>query len=125
LTYWFHTVIEVGVDVANATGDVVELPSVSGWATTQLRGRNRPRRGQVLLRSDDRRKISEDVSAASMHGRTTDGFQIAELDLELRGPGEFFGTRQAGMRASRAIYSRPPVAGSGQAGSASVLAGPK
>jgi ATP-dependent DNA helicase RecG len=29
--------------------------------------------------------------------RTTDGFQIAELDLELRGPGEFFGTRQAGM----------------------------
>ena len=43
-------------------------------------------------------KISEDGERRlDAMVRTTDGFQIAELDLELRGPGEFFGTRQAGM----------------------------
>jgi ATP-dependent DNA helicase RecG len=43
-------------------------------------------------------KISEDAEQRlDAMVRTTDGFQLAELDLELRGPGEFFGTRQAGM----------------------------
>jgi len=54
------------------------------------------------VRFNDRRKISEDGERRlDALVRTSDGFQIAELDLELRGPGEFFGTRQAGIPTSR------------------------
>ena len=59
---------------------------------------HRARRRQVLLHSDDGWKVSEDGERRlDALVRTNDGFQIAELDLELRGPGEFFGTKQAGL----------------------------
>ncbi|MCL4845158.1 MAG: DNA helicase RecG, partial [Acidobacteria bacterium] len=93
------TVIEVGVDVPNATVMVVEHAERFGLAQLhQLRGR--VGRGAhasscVLLYqpplSDEARARLEVLT------ETTDGFRIAERDLELRGPGEVFGTRQAGM----------------------------
>ncbi|MDP9161013.1 MAG: ATP-dependent DNA helicase RecG [Acidobacteriota bacterium] len=93
------TVIEVGVDVANANVMVIEHAERFGLAQLhQLRGRigrGSAKSYCVLMTSG---KISEDGERRlDAMVRTTDGFEIAELDLELRGPGEFFGTRQAGM----------------------------
>ena len=93
------TVIEVGVDVANATVMVIEHAERFGLAQLhQLRGRigRGAAKSYCILMTGG--KISEEGERRlEAMVRTTDGFQIAELDLELRGPGEFFGTRQAGM----------------------------
>jgi ATP-dependent DNA helicase RecG len=91
------TVIEVGVDVPNATLMVVEHAERFGLAQLhQLRGRvgRGERPGVCVLVA---RKISEDAEArlAAML-ETTDGFRIADADLRIRGPGEFLGTRQSG-----------------------------
>jgi ATP-dependent DNA helicase RecG len=93
------TVIEVGVDVANATVMVIEHAERFGLAQLhQLRGRigRGAAKSYCVLMTGG--KVSDDGERRlDAMVRTTDGFQIAELDLELRGPGEFFGTRQAGM----------------------------
>ena len=93
------TVIEVGVDVANATVMVIEHAERFGLAQLhQLRGRigRGAAKSCCILMTGG--KVSEDGERRlDAMVRTTDGFQIAELDLELRGPGEFFGTRQAGL----------------------------
>jgi ATP-dependent DNA helicase RecG len=92
------TVIEVGIDVPNATAMVIEHAERFGLSQLhQLRGRV-GRGGHasscVLLYqyplSDDARERLKVMT------ETTDGFVIAEKDLELRGPGDVFGTRQAG-----------------------------
>ena len=93
------TVIEVGVDVPNAAVMVVEHAERFGLAQLhQLRGRigrGAAKSYCILMTSG---KVSEEAERRlDAMVRTTDGFQIAELDLEMRGPGEFFGTRQAGM----------------------------
>jgi ATP-dependent DNA helicase RecG len=93
------TVIEVGVDVPNATMMVIEHAERFGLAQMhQLRGRVGRGSGQshcILMTGG---KISAQASErlAAMV-RTQNGFELAELDLQLRGPGEFFGTRQAGL----------------------------
>jgi ATP-dependent DNA helicase RecG len=93
------TVIEVGVDVANATVMVIEHAERFGLSQLhQLRGRigRGAAKSYCVLMTGG--KISEDGERRlDAMVRTNDGFQIAELDLELRGPGEFFGTRQAGI----------------------------
>ena len=93
------TVIEVGVDVANATMMVIEHAERFGLSQLhQLRGRigRGAAKSYCVLMTGG--KISEDGERRlDAMVRTNDGFKIAELDLELRGPGEFFGTRQAGM----------------------------
>ncbi|MCS6951256.1 MAG: ATP-dependent DNA helicase RecG [Bryobacteraceae bacterium] len=96
------TVIEVGVDVANATVMVIEQAERFGLAQLhQLRGRvgRGAEQSYCLLVTG---KLNE---AAQERIRTmvesTDGFHIAEVDLKLRGPGEFFGTRQSGLPALR------------------------
>ncbi|MGH9539413.1 MAG: ATP-dependent DNA helicase RecG [Terriglobales bacterium] len=93
------TVIEVGVDVANASVMVVEHAERFGLSQLhQLRGRigRGGAKSYCILMTGG--KISEDGERRlDAMVRTTDGFMIAELDLELRGPGEFFGTRQAGL----------------------------
>src|SRR5437868_3414492 len=93
------TVIEVGVDVPNASVMVIEHAERFGLAQLhQLRGRigRGAAKSYCVLMTGG--KISEEGERRlDAMVRTNDGFQIAELDLELRGPGEFFGTRQAGM----------------------------
>jgi ATP-dependent DNA helicase RecG len=97
------TVIEVGVDVPNATVMVIEHAERFGLAQLhQLRGRigRGAAKSYCVLMTGG--KISEDGERRlDAMVRTCDGFAIAELDLELRGPGEFFGTRQAGMPSFR------------------------
>ena len=97
------TVIEVGVDVANATLMVIEHAERFGLAQLhQLRGRigRGAAKSYCVLMTGG--KVSEEAEQRlDAMVRTNDGFQIAELDLELRGPGEFFGTRQAGMPSFR------------------------
>ncbi len=93
------TVIEVGVDVPNATVMVIEHAERFGLAQLhQLRGRigRGGAKSYCVLMTGG--KVSEEgLRRLDAMVRTNDGFQIAELDLELRGPGEFFGTRQAGL----------------------------
>jgi ATP-dependent DNA helicase RecG len=93
------TVIEVGVDVPNATTIVVEHAERFGLAQMhQLRGRvgRGSAKSYCLLVTGGRVSETAAERLAAMV-RTQDGFELAELDLELRGPGEFFGTRQSGL----------------------------
>jgi ATP-dependent DNA helicase RecG len=93
------TVIEVGVDVPNATVMVVEHAERFGLAQLhQLRGRvgrGAAKSYCVLLTGPKISPLGEERLNAMV--RTQDGFELAELDLAMRGPGEFFGTRQAGL----------------------------
>jgi ATP-dependent DNA helicase RecG len=93
------TVIEVGVDVPNATVMVIEHAERFGLAQMhQLRGRvgrGAAKSFCVLLTGN---KISPEAELRlNAMVKTQDGFQLAEIDLAQRGPGEFFGTRQAGL----------------------------
>jgi ATP-dependent DNA helicase RecG len=98
-------VVEVGVDVPNASVMIVEHAERFGLSQLhQLRGRVGRDRHQsycVLLYqaplSDEARERLRAMT------ETTDGFEIAERDLSLRGPGDFFGTRQAGLPTFRSI----------------------
>jgi ATP-dependent DNA helicase RecG len=93
------TVIEVGVDVPNATLMVIENSERMGLAQLhQLRGR--VGRGAVasscvLLYKSPLSELARE--RLGIMRRTTDGFKIAQKDLELRGPGEVLGTRQTGV----------------------------
>ncbi|TAK50595.1 MAG: ATP-dependent DNA helicase RecG [Bacteroidetes bacterium] len=112
------TVVEVGIDVPNATVMVIEHSERFGLAQLhQLRGRvgrgseqsyclliapdwlasvRVPEKKQpVLNEEEDEKRVVERRLRAMLE--FTDGFKIAEIDLELRGPGDFFGTRQSGM----------------------------
>jgi ATP-dependent DNA helicase RecG len=93
------TVIEVGVDVPNATVMVVEHAERFGLAQLhQLRGRvgrGSARSYCILMTGERISPLGEERLNAMV--RTQDGFELAELDLAQRGPGEFFGTRQAGL----------------------------
>ena len=97
------TVIEVGVDVPNATVMVIEHAERFGLAQLhQLRGRiGRGAAKSYCILMTGGNVTEEGERRLDAMVRTNDGFQIAELDLELRGPGEFFGTRQAGMPSFR------------------------
>jgi ATP-dependent DNA helicase RecG len=93
------TVIEVGVDVPNANTMVIEHAERFGLSQLhQLRGRigRGAAKSYCILMTTGKVSVEGEQRLDAMVG-TTNGFEIAELDLELRGPGEFFGTRQAGM----------------------------
>ena len=92
------TVIEVGIDVPNASVIIIEDADRFGLAQLhQLRGR--VGRGQYasfcILMSEPKTEVGR--ARMEVMTATQDGFKIAEEDLNLRGPGEFYGTRQSGM----------------------------
>src|SRR5882724_918115 len=93
------TVIEVGVDVPNASVMVVEHAERFGLSQLhQLRGRVGRGAQQsycVLLAADKQTEVARE--RLGIMEETNDGFKIAEKDLEIRGPGEIMGTRQAGL----------------------------
>lgn len=92
------TVIEVGVDVPNAVIIVIENAERFGLSQLhQLRGRvgRGPVKSTCILISDA--KNEEAQTRLQTMCRTTDGFKIADEDLKLRGPGDFFGSRQHGL----------------------------
>ncbi len=108
------TVVEVGIDIPNATAIIIEHAERFGLAQLhQLRGRVGRGSAQsfCILVASDKLKARTDGKETSAQieyreialkrletmVRTTNGFEIAEVDLEIRGPGEFFGTKQSGL----------------------------
>lgn len=92
------TVVEVGVNVPNATVMMVENAERFGLAQLhQLRGRVGRGKDQsycIFIRSSD---SNENAKRLEILNKTNDGFAIADEDLKLRGPGDFFGVRQSGL----------------------------
>jgi ATP-dependent DNA helicase RecG len=104
------TVIEVGVDVPNATIMIVQEADRFGLAQLhQLRGRvgRSGEQSYCLLVSRTREELTE-AAVARLEAlvRTTDGFELAEVDLDLRGGGQLLGTRQSGVTDLRFAHIR-------------------
>ncbi|MCI6858905.1 MAG: ATP-dependent DNA helicase RecG [Eubacterium sp.] len=106
------TVVEVGIDVPNATVMLIENAERFGLAQLhQLRGRVGRGKDQsycIFLSGTDN---EESMKRLSIIGHSNDGFEIANEDLKMRGPGEFFGTRQSGTMnfALGDIYSNADI----------------
>ena len=96
------TVIEVGVDIPNATAVLIEGANHFGLAQLhQIRGRvGRNSEDSFCILIPDREDGLENERLSAMV-RTNDGFELADIDLKLRGPGEFLGKRQSGYLAMR------------------------
>ena len=119
------TVIEVGVDVPNATLMVIENADRFGLSQLhQLRGRvgRGKAKSYCVLVSDNRNTETRERLKALC--ATNDGFRIAEEDLKLRGPGDFFGNRQHGLPMFRvgSLLRDPEVLRQAQSAAAELIA---
>jgi ATP-dependent DNA helicase RecG len=104
------TIIEVGVDVANASVIVIESAERFGLAQLhQLRGR--VGRGQTasLCVALHGKESEKSLQRLELFASTADGFEIAEADLQLRGPGDILGTRQTGLPSYRIADLRTDI----------------
>jgi ATP-dependent DNA helicase RecG len=91
-------VIEVGIDIPNATVMMIEGADRFGLAQLhQFRGRvgRGADKSYCLLLSDDPSEVGR--QRLELMEETTDGFKLAEADMAIRGPGQFFGTKQSGL----------------------------
>ncbi|MGL4345768.1 MAG: ATP-dependent DNA helicase RecG [Cellulosilyticaceae bacterium] len=118
------TVIEVGVNVPNSTVMLIENAERFGLAQLhQLRGRVGRGKHQsfCVLISDSKNKVTKE--RLKIMEQSTDGFVIADTDLKLRGPGEFFGTRQHGLPEMKIanLYSDAKVLKLAQGAAESIL----
>ncbi len=96
------TVIEVGVDVPNATLMVIEDADRFGLSQLhQLRGRVGRGKAKSFCILTSHNRNPETLQRLKALCKTADGFKIAEEDLKIRGPGDFFGSRQSGLPAFR------------------------
>ena len=96
------TVIEVGVDVPNATLMVIEDADRFGLSQLhQLRGRVGRGKDKSYCILTTHNRNEETIARLKAFCKTTDGFKIAQEDLKMRGPGDFFGARQSGLPAFR------------------------
>ncbi|MBR2048984.1 MAG: ATP-dependent DNA helicase RecG [Oscillospiraceae bacterium] len=96
------TVIEVGVDVPNATLMVIEDADRFGLSQLhQLRGRVGRGKDKSYCILTTHNRNPDTVARLKAFCKTTDGFKIAQEDLKMRGPGDFFGARQSGLPAFR------------------------
>ena len=94
------TVVEVGVDVPNASVMVIEQAERFGLSQLhQLRGRvgRGPDQSHCILVTEKMNPMAQERIRTLVD--SSDGFYIAEVDMKLRGPGEFFGTKQSGLPA--------------------------
>lgn len=93
------TVVEVGMDVSNATLMVIESPEVFGLSQLhQLRGRvGRGSADSMCILLAGYGLTDDAEERLTSFSSTEDGFELAEVDLQIRGPGEFLGVRQAGL----------------------------
>ena len=92
------TVIEVGVDIPNATLMVIEDADRFGLSQLhQLRGRVGRGKAKSYCILTSRNRNTDTLQRLKALCKTTDGFKIAEEDLKMRGPGDFFGQRQSGL----------------------------
>ena len=92
------TVIEVGIDVPNATVMLIENAEMFGLSQLhQLRGRvgRGENKGYCILITDTKNTVTKERMKVMQ--KTSDGFEISDTDLKLRGPGDFFGTKQHGI----------------------------